>query len=60
MVDLRVKGKVSIISGSLLGSDQLYNVFLSILEVHNFSAVASNILINVLPNNPIKQKFISA
>ncbi|MBT5558309.1 MAG: hypothetical protein HOJ88_00320 [Proteobacteria bacterium] len=31
VVDPRVKGKVSIISGSPLGSEQLYNVFLSIL-----------------------------
>lgn len=56
VVDPRVKGKVSIISGSPLGSEQLYNVFLSILEVHNFAAVESDTLIKILPNNVIKQR----
>ena len=56
VVDPRVKGKVSVISGAALSGDQLYDVFLSILEVHNFSAVDSGNLVKILPSNVIKQR----
>lgn len=55
IVDPRVKGKVSIISGATLGPEELYDVFLSILEVHNFATVDSGTVIKVLPSNVIKQ-----
>jgi len=56
IVDPRVKGKVSVISGASLDPDQLYDVFLSILEVHNFATVDSGNVIKVLPSNVIKQR----
>ena len=56
VVDPRVKGKVSVISGVSLSGEQLYDVFLSILEVHNFSAVESGHLVKILPSNVIKQR----
>jgi len=56
IVDPRVKGKVSVISGDTLNAEQLYNVFLSILEVHNFATVDSGNVIKVLPSNVIKQR----
>lgn len=56
IVDPRVKGKVSVISGASLGPDELYDVFLSILEVHNFATVDSGNVIKVLPSNVIKQR----
>lgn len=56
IVDPRVKGKVSVISGASLNPDQLYDVFLSILEVHNFATVDSGNVIKVLPSNVIKQR----
>ena len=56
IVDPRVKGKVSVISGAPLDPDQLYNVFLSILEVHNFATVETGNVIKVLPSNVIKQR----
>ncbi|MFT5611159.1 MAG: general secretion pathway protein D [Polaribacter sp.] len=56
VVDPRVKGKVSVISGASLDPDQLYDVFLSILEVHNFATVDSGSVIKVLPSNVIKQR----
>ena len=55
IVDPRVKGKVSIISGATLGPEELYDVFLSILEVHNFATVDNGTVIKVLPSNVIKQ-----
>lgn len=56
IVDPRVKGKVSVISGASLDPEQLYDVFLSILEVHNFATVDSGTVIKVLPSNVIKQR----
>ncbi len=56
VIDPRVKGRVSVISGSPLSGDQLYDVFLSILEVHNFAAVESGPVIKILPSNVIKQR----
>ncbi|MFT6407779.1 MAG: general secretion pathway protein D [Arenicella sp.] len=56
IVDPRVKGKVSVISGATLNPDQLYDVFLSILEVHNFATVDSGNVIKILPSNVIKQR----
>ncbi|MBT8115294.1 MAG: hypothetical protein KJP04_07930 [Arenicella sp.] len=56
VVDPRVKGKVSVISGASLDPNQLYDVFLSILEVHNFATVDSGSVIKVLPSNVIKQR----
>ena len=56
IVDPRVKGKVSVISGAPLDPNELYNLFLSILEVHNFAAVETGNVIKVLPSNVIKQR----
>ncbi len=56
IVDPRVKGKVSVISGASLDPEQLYDVFLSILEVHNFATVDSGEVIKVVPSNVIKQR----
>ena len=56
IVDPRVKGKVSVISGAKLGPEELYDVFLSILEVHNFATVDSGNVIKILPANVIKQR----
>ncbi len=56
IVDPRVKGKVTLVSGGPLNAAQIYNVFLSVLEVHNFSAVQSGEVIKILPSNIIKQQ----
>ncbi len=55
IVDPRVKGKVTLVSGSGLPADQLYDIFLSVLEVSNFAAVPSGGVIKILPKNLIKQ-----
>ena len=56
IVDQRVNGKVSVVSGKPLNSDELYKVFLSILEVNNLSAVESGNVTKIVPNNLIKQR----
>lgn len=56
IVDPRVKGKVSVVSGASLEPKELYNMFLAILEVHNFAAVESENVIKILPSNVVKQR----
>jgi len=56
VVDPRVKGKVTLVSGDKLSADQIYNIFLSVLEVHNFAAVPAGQVIKILPSNVVKQR----
>ncbi len=52
VIDPRVKGKVTVISHSSLSQDEVYELFLSVLHVHNFAAVPSvEGLIKIVPNN---------
>ncbi len=55
IVDPRVKGRVTLISGTALEPGDVYEVFLSVLEVHGFAAVDSGGLTKILPANIIKQ-----
>ena len=56
IVDPRVKGqKVTVITGKALGIDELYETFLSILDVHGYSAVTSGNIIKIIPSNQAKQ-----
>ena len=56
IVDPRVKGKVSVVSGKSVTPEELYDYFLAILEVHNYATVGSGSVIKVVPSNVIKQK----
>ena len=55
IVDPRVKGKVTLVSGGPLDAEEIYSIFLSVLEVHNFSAVPSGGIIKIVPSNIVKQ-----
>jgi len=55
IVDPRVKGKVTVVSGGPLNASQIYPVFLSVLEVHNFAAVPSGEVTKIIPSNIVKQ-----
>ena len=55
IVDPRVKGKVTLISGGKFPAERIYEVFLSVLEVHNFATVPSGDVIKIVPSNIIKQ-----
>lgn len=55
IVDPRVKGKVTLVSGVGLPADKLYEIFLSVLEVSNFAAIQSGEVIKILPKNLVKQ-----
>jgi len=55
IIDPRVKGKVTIISTKSMNKDQLYQVFLAILDVHGFTAVpAGGGVVKILPDSDAK------
>ena len=59
VVDPRVKGRVTVITSSDIDVNELYETFLSVLQVHGFSAVPSGAgsnLIKVVPSNQAKQQ----
>lgn len=49
IVDPRVKAKVTVISSTPTNAEELYEVFLSVLQVHGFAAVETGDLIKILP-----------
>ncbi len=55
VIDPRVKGKVTVISAHPMDSDEFYEVFLSILEVHGFSTIPSGDVIKIVPDVKAKQ-----
>lgn len=55
VVDPRVKAKVTVISAKPLNADELYETFLSVLQVHGFSAVPAGDLTKIVPDVNAKQ-----
>jgi len=49
IVDPRVTGKVTVISQTPLGQNELYDVFLSVLRVNGFAAVPAGKVIKIVP-----------
>lgn len=58
LVDPRVKGKVTVVSSTAMGRDELYGIFLSILQVHGYSAIPSGKLIKIVPDSSARQSAI--
>lgn len=55
IIDPRVKSKVTVVSSKPMGKDELYEVFLSILQVHGFAAVPGKDIIKIVPDANAKQ-----
>jgi general secretion pathway protein D len=55
IIDPRVKGKVTVVSAKPLNMDEVYNVFLSILQVHGFATVPTKNAIKIIPDATAKQ-----
>ena len=55
IVDPRVKGKVTVLSSSPMSPDELYSVFLSVLQVHGFAAVPAGPVTKIVPEVGAKQ-----
>ena len=50
VVDPAVKGKVKVVSSKPVSRAELYDLFLSILDVHGYTAVRSGDVVRVIPN----------
>ena len=55
IVDPRVKGKVTIVAAKPVDEKAIYEVFLSVLNVHGFAAVPSGRVIKIIPDATAKQ-----
>jgi len=60
IIDPRVKGKVTIISSKAMDSNEIYQVFLSILDVHGYTAVPTGKTIKILPDADAKHSGVPA
>ncbi|WP_455222909.1 type II secretion system secretin GspD [Kaarinaea lacus] len=60
IVDPRVKGKVTIISSRPMNAKEIYEVFLSVLDVHGYTAVPVGKMIKILPDADAKHSGIPA
>jgi general secretion pathway protein D len=59
VVDPAVKGKVKVISSKPVSSSELYNLFLSILEVHGYTAVRSGGVVRVIQSKDARSSPVS-
>jgi general secretion pathway protein D len=50
VVDPAVKGKVKVVSSKPVSREELYDLFLSILDVHGYTAVRSGGIVRVIPS----------
>lgn len=55
VIDPRVKGNVTVVSNAEMTPESLYEVFLSVLNVHGFTAVESGDVIKIVPSTGAKQ-----
>ncbi|WP_245551650.1 type II secretion system secretin GspD [Gilvimarinus chinensis] len=50
VIDPKVRGQVKVISDKPVNSKELYGLFLSILDVHGFTAVENGQVVRIVPN----------
>lgn len=55
IVDPRVKAKVTVVSARSMNREEVYQVFLSVLQVHGYAAVQVGEIIKILPDVNAKQ-----
>ncbi len=55
IIDPRVKGKVTVVSSHAMEPDEVYQVFLAILQVHGYAAVPSGKVVKIIPVGEAKQ-----
>jgi len=55
VIDPRVKGKVTVISATPMAKHEIYDIFLSILEVHDFATIPVGDIIKIIPSAKAKQ-----
>jgi general secretion pathway protein D len=55
IVDPRITGNISVVTSTPMKASQVYDVFLSILKVHGYSAVPNGNIVKIIPNLTAKQ-----
>lgn len=55
VVDPRVKGKVTVLSSAPMNKDQIYDLFLAVLNVHGFTAIPGEEVIKIVQQVDAKQ-----
>ncbi|MDO6681656.1 MULTISPECIES: type II secretion system secretin GspD [unclassified Oceanobacter] len=55
VVDPRVKGKVNVLTSEALDSTGVYELFLSVLQVHGYAAVPAGDVVLIVQQNEVKQ-----
>ncbi|MDH5484901.1 MAG: type II secretion system secretin GspD [Gammaproteobacteria bacterium] len=55
VVDPRVKAKVTVVSANTMSEEEVYEVFLSVLQVHGYAAVPVGSIIKIVPEVNAKQ-----
>jgi general secretion pathway protein D len=55
IIDPRVKAKVTVVSSNTMTPEEVYEVFLSILQVHGYAAVPIGSIIKIIPEVNAKQ-----
>ncbi len=55
VVDPRVKAKVTVVSSKTMSESEVYEVFLSVLQVHGYAAVPVGSIIKIVPEVNAKQ-----
>lgn len=55
VVDPRITGNITVVTSTPMRAAQVYDVFLSILKVHGYSAVANGNIVKIVPNTSAKQ-----
>ncbi len=55
VVDPRVKAKITVISAKPMNEDEVYQVFLSVLQVHGYAAVPVGEVVKIVPDITAKQ-----
>ncbi|WP_115302752.1 GspD family T2SS secretin variant LspD [Legionella beliardensis] len=58
IIDPRVQGKISIVSNTPISDKELYQVFLSVLQVSGYAAIPTGKVIKIIPN--IEAKTVTA
>lgn len=55
VVDPRVKGKVTVVSNADMTSQEIYDMFQSVLRVHGYAAIESGAVVKIVPTQGAKQ-----
>jgi len=56
VVDPRIKGTATVVTGRDMSDEELYETFLSVLQVHGFAVVETGNITKIIPNNIAKQQ----